>query len=111
LTGLASAFLLFDCGAKLFKATPVVDAMTQLGYPQSTIVGIGATLLACTILNLIPRTAILGAVLLSAYLGGAVATNLRVGESVFPIVFPILFGLVVWSGLYLRDARLRLMLS
>ncbi|CAN5700308.1 DoxX family protein [soil metagenome] len=111
LSGLASAFLLFDGGAKLLKATPVIDAMTRLGYPQSTIVGIGTVLLACTILYVIPRTAVLGAVLLSAYLGGAVATNLRVGGPVFPIVFPILFGFVLWAGLYLRDARLRLMIS
>jgi hypothetical protein len=80
-------------------------------YPQSTVVDVGVMLMACTVLYVIPHTAVLGAVLLSAYLGGAVATNLRLGGSAFPIVFPILIGLVVWSGLYLRDARLRWLLS
>ena len=110
LSGFASAFLLFDGAAKLFKPAPVVEAMTRLGYPESTIVGVGALLLACTVLYIVPRTAVLGAVLLSAYLGAAVATNLGVGGPMFPIIFPILFGIVVWTGLYLRDARVRSML-
>ena len=66
--------------------------------------------MACTVFYIIPRTAALGAVLLSAYLGAAVATNLGVGGPMFPIIFPILFGIVVWTGLYLRDARVRSML-
>ena len=107
LSGFASAFLLFDGGAKLFKVVPVVAAMTRLGYPEHTVAGIGALLLLCTALYLIPRTAIFGAVLLSAYLGGAVATNLRVNGPVFPIVFPVLFGILVWTGLALRNGRVR----
>ena len=111
LSGVVSAFLLFDGGAKLLKVAPVVEALTRLGYPESTIIGIGALLLACTALHIVPRTAVFGAVLLSAYLGGAVATNLRVSGPMVPIIFPALFGIVVWAGLYLRDSRLRSLLS
>ena len=111
LSGVATVFLLFDGGAKLSKVAPVVEAMARLGYPSSTIIGIGALLLVCTALYIVPRTAVLGAVLLSAYFGGAVATNLRVSGSTFPIIFPVLCGVVVWAGLYLRDARLRSMFS
>ncbi len=107
LSGLAAALLILDGGAKVFKAPPVVESMTRLGYPESTIVGIGALLLVCTMLYLFPRTAIPGAVLLTGYLGGAVTTNLRVQGPVFPIVFPVLFGIVLWIGIVLRDARVR----
>src|ERR1700676_1216230 len=79
LTALAAAFLLFDGVMKLVKPPVVVKATVELGYPESTIVGIGVVLLVCTILYLIPRTSILGAVLLTGYLGGAVASNVRVG--------------------------------
>lgn len=107
LSGLAAAFCLMDGGMKLFKPRVVVDATLQLGYPESAIVGIGMALLACTILYLIPRTAIFGAVLLTGYLGGAVATYVRVSGPLFNIVFPVIFGCVIWGGLYLRDKRLR----
>jgi hypothetical protein len=111
LTGLAGAFLLSDGGAKLFKPVGVVQATVQFGYPESQIVGLGIVLLACTILYLIPRTSVLGAVLLTGYLGGAVATNLRVSGPWFNILFPVFFGFVVWAGLYLRDGRLRSLLK
>jgi DoxX-like family len=92
---------------KLLKPPVVVQATLKLGYPESAIVGIGIALLAGTLLYLIPRTAILGAVLLTGYLGGAVATNVRVGAPVFNIVFPMIFSALLWGGLWLRDPRLR----
>ena len=111
LSGLVSAFFLLDAGMKLFKPAPVVQATLKLGYPESTIVGLGIVLLACTILYLIPRTAIFGAILLTGYLGGAVASDLRVSAPWFNILFPIVFGCVAWAGLYLRDRRLRSILA
>jgi hypothetical protein len=111
LSGAAALFCLIDGGMKLFKPPVVVAATLQLGYPQSAIVGIGAVLLACTILYLIPRTAILGAVLLTGYLGGAVATYVRVSGPLFNNLFPIFFACFVWGGLYLRDKRLRSVLA
>jgi DoxX-like family/Sigma-70, region 4 len=106
LTGLSGAFSIFDDGMKLLKPPVVVQATVQLGYPESTIVGIGVVLLACTLLYLIPRTSILGAVLLTGYLGGAVVSNLRAEQPVFNIVFPVVFACIAWGGLWLRDARL-----
>lgn len=111
LSGAAALFCLMDGGMKLFKPAFVVKATLELGYPESAIVGIGVTLLACTILYLIPRTAILGAVLLTGYLGGAVATYVRVNGPLFNTMFPVLFGCFVWGGLYLRDKRLRFVLA
>ncbi|RYG32818.1 DoxX family protein [bacterium] len=107
LSGLAVLFLLMDGVMKLAKPAPVVEATLKLGYPEGTIVGMGLVLLACTILYAIPRTAVLGAILLTGYLGGAVATHLRVGDPLFPIVFPIIIGALVWGGLYVQDERLR----
>ena len=92
---------------KLFKPAVVVDATRELGYSESVIIPLGIVLTACTILYLIPRTAVLGAVLLTGYLGGAVATHVRVGGPVFPVIFPMIVGLFVWGGLYLRETRLR----
>jgi hypothetical protein len=111
LSGLATLFLLMDGGMKLFKPPFVVDATTKLGYPESSIVGIGAVLLFCTVLYVIPRTAILGAVLLTGYLGGAVATQVRVSGPLFDTAFPVLFGCCVWGGLWLRDRRVRSILT
>jgi hypothetical protein len=111
LSGLAALFFLMDGTMKLFKPRVVVEATLQLGYPESAIVGIGFVLLACTILYLIPRTAILGAVLLTGYVGGAVATYVRVSGPWFNILFPVVFACFVWGGLYLRDKRLRSVLA
>ena len=111
LSGLATAFLVMDGGMKLARPAFVVQATVQLGYPENTIVGIGITLLVCTLLYVIPRTALLGAVLLTGYLGGAVASNVRAGTSLFNTVFPILFGVLLWGGLWLRDSRVRNLLS
>jgi hypothetical protein len=107
LSGLPAAFMVLDGGMKLFKPAPVVKATLQLGYAESVIVGLGIVLLASTLLYLIPRTALLGAVLLTGYLGGAVASNVRAGQPLFNIIFPIVFGALLWGGLWFRDQRLR----
>jgi DoxX-like family len=108
-SGFVALFFLFDGATKLVKAEFVVKETIRLGYRESTIIPIGVVLIVCTILYLIPRTAVLGAILLTAYLGGAVATHVRAGEPVFSIVFAIVFGVLVWLGLYLRNPTLRLL--
>jgi hypothetical protein len=107
LSALAALFLLFDSIAKLFKPAAVVEATVQLGYPESVLLGLGIVLTACTILYLVPRTSVLGAILLTGYLGGAVATHVRIGGPLFSVIFPILLGVLVWAGLFLREDRLR----
>ena len=107
LIGLPALFLLVDGIMKLIKPAPVVEATVRLGYPENVILPLGIVLTACTILYLIPRTSVLGAILLTGYLGGAVATHVRVSESLFSIIFPVIFGVLIWGGLYLRDNRLR----
>ena len=109
-SGLPALFLLVDGVMKLVKPVAVVDATVGLGYPESVIVGLGIVLVACTVAYLIPRTSVLGAILLTGYLGGAVATHVRVGGGLFPISFPIILGVLIWCGLYLRDERLRTLL-
>src|SRR5712692_4437328 len=96
MSGLPALFLLVDGAMKLFKPAVVVEATVQLGYPESAIVSIGLVLLASTVLYLVPRTAILGAVLLTGYLGGAAATHVRVGAGLFNILFPVFFGALLW---------------
>lgn len=110
LSGLVGAFLLLDGVAKLFKPEPVVEGTLKVGYPESAIVPLGIVLTVCTLLYLFPRTAVLGAILLTGYLGGAVATHVRMGEGAFPVLFPVAFGVLVWLGLYLREPRLRALL-
>jgi hypothetical protein len=105
--GLPSLFLLVDGGMKLAKPAVVVEATTKLGYPESVIIPLGIVLIACTLLYLIPPTSVLGAILLTGYLGGAVSTHVRAAEGLFPVVFPIVFGALLWLGLYLNDTRLR----
>jgi hypothetical protein len=92
---------------KLVKPPFVVDATVQLGYQESAIVGIGLTLLACTLLYVIPRTSVLGAILLTGYLGGAVASNVRAEAPLLNVAFPILFAVLAWAGVFLRESRLR----
>jgi hypothetical protein len=111
LSGLPALFLLMDGTMKLFKPAVVVEATKQLGYPESAIVSIGLVLLVSTLLYLVPRTAILGAVLLTGYLGGAVATQTRVAAPLFNIIFPVFIGVLLWGGLWLRDRRLQELLS
>jgi hypothetical protein len=110
LSAVPSLFLLVDGAMKLVKPEPVVKATVELGYPESVILGLGVVLLTCTILYLIPFTSVLGAILLTGYLGGAVASHLRHGDGPFTIFFPVIFGALLWGGLLLRDARLRALL-
>jgi hypothetical protein len=101
-----SLFLLLDGVMKLVKPAVVVEKTVELGYAESVILPLGVVLLVCTVLYLIPRTAVLGAILLTGYLGGAVASHLRHGDGWFPIFFPAIFGAFLWGGLVLRNKRL-----
>lgn len=105
--GLPALFLLVDAGMKFAKPRFVVEATTKLGFPEASILPLGAVLLASTILYLIPRTAVLGAVLLTGYLGGAVATHVFAHHGAFEIVFPVVFGILLWTGLVLQRENLR----
>ena len=108
LTALVTLFLLLDAVTKLLRLPPVVEATVQMGFPVWTVPVIGGTLLACLVLYLVPRTAGLGAVLLTGYLGGAVCAQLRIEAPVFStLLFPVYTGVLVWLGLYLRSATLR----
>ncbi|MEQ1354218.1 MAG: DoxX family protein [Candidatus Acidiferrum sp.] len=101
-------FLVLDSTMKLVRLPMVLDAFKQLGYSPDLSVTIGTMLLLCTVIYVVPQTAVLGAILLTGYLGGAVATNLRIGAPMFShILFPVYMGAMVWGGLYLRDGRLR----
>jgi len=107
-SGVVTAFMLFDGIFKLPKPAPVVDSFKKLGYDPNIAIPIGVLALLCAILYAIPRTAVLGAILLTGYLGGAVATHVRVDDPLFThILFPVYFGVLAWVGLYLRDERLR----
>ncbi|HEX2671671.1 MAG TPA: DoxX family protein [Polyangiaceae bacterium] len=111
MSALPVLFLLFDCVIKLLEIGPVVDSFTQLGYPVSLARGIGGLELACLALYVLPRTAVLGAIVLTGFLGGAVSTHLRVGDPLFShVLFPVYVGLLVWGGLFLRDDTLRVLL-
>ena len=107
MSGLAALFLLWDGVMKLLKPAVVVKATRDLGYPESDIVGIGVVLLTCTLVYLFPRSSILGAILLSGYLGGAIASQVRAQASWFNVVFAFVFACLVWGGLWLRDVRVR----
>ena len=108
MSGLMIAFLLFDSVSKLALESHVVDATTQIGYPLGVIRPLGMICLVSTIFYAIPRTSILGAILLTGYLGGAIASKLRIEDPLFSsILFGVYFGILVWGGLYLRDERLR----
>ena len=107
ISALPVLFLLFDGVMKLVKAPSVVEWTVKLGYPESTVLPTGIVLLICVVLYVIPRTSVLGAILLTGYLGGAVATHVRVGDPLFThVLFPVYFGVLIWLGLYLRDERL-----
>jgi DoxX-like family len=108
LTGLPVLFLAFDVAIKLAHPQFVTEANVRLGYPDSSVFGLGIVLLTCLVLYLVPRTAILGAVLLTGYLGGAIATHVRIGDPLLShVLFPIYLAVFLWGGLYLRDGRLR----
>ena len=107
LTGLTILFMLFDAFGKFAKPVQVTDAFSRLGLPIVTANSIGILCLVCTVLYAIPRTAVLGAVLITGFLGGAVAIQMRAGSPVFETVFPVIFGVIAWGGVYLRDCGLR----
>jgi hypothetical protein len=108
LTVLITLFLLFDSVTKLMGVPDVLKATEQMGFPDATVPVIGSVLLVCIALYLIPRTSILGAVLLTGYLGGAVCAQLRIEAPLFStLLFPVYFGFLVWVALYLRSAQLR----
>ena len=110
-SGLMIAFLLFDSLSKLALERHVVEATTQIGYPVGVIRALGVICLACTVLYAVPRTAVLGAILLTGYLGGAIASKVRIEDPLFSsTLFGVYFGLLVWGGLWLRDPRLRTMI-
>ena len=101
-------FLLFDGVIHVMKPAPVVQAFAQLGYPDSLAIPLGIIEFFCVAVYVLPRTSVLGAVLLTGYLGGAVASHLRVGDSLFgQVLFPVYVGVLLWGGLFLRDGRLR----
>ena len=106
LTGLVVLFLVFDGITKVIRVTQVMEACQKMGISPEMAVGIGILLLACTALYVTPKTAILGAILLTGYLGGAAATHVIARSGIFPIVFSIGFGVLVWVGLILREPRL-----
>jgi hypothetical protein len=108
LTGIPVAFLVLDGAMKLANVKAVADAMPQLGWPAALAAPLGIILLTCVAAYLIPQTAVLGAILLTGYLGGAVATHVRVGNPLFShVLFPTYIGAMIWGGLFLRDARVR----
>jgi hypothetical protein len=108
LTALVALFLTFDTVIKVLRLAPAIQGTTELGYPADTVLWIGMIELACVGLYLVPRTSVLGALLLTGYLGGAIAAHVRVGSPLLShTLFPIYVALVLWGGLYLRETRLR----
>ncbi len=105
-TTLITLFMVFDGVMHITKPAPVVEVFEQLGYSLSVSVSLGVLVLCCVALYVFPRTAVLGAILLTGYFGGAVATHVRVGNQLFECIFPVLSGVVTWAGIYLRDTRL-----
>jgi hypothetical protein len=111
LTGLVALFLTFDTVMKMLQLAPAMQGTIELGYPASTVLTIGLIELVCLVLYLVPRTSVLGALVLTGYLGGAIATHVRVGSPLpTHTLFPIYVALMVWGGLYLRESRLRQLL-
>jgi len=104
ISGFIILFMLFDGGAKVVRFAPYVEGTVKAGYADSLVVPLGIVGLVCTILYAIPQTSILGAILLTAYYGGATATHVRLGQ---PFYFPIVFGVLVWIAMFLREPRLR----
>jgi hypothetical protein len=105
ITGWVVLFMLFDGVVKVIKLAPAMEGTGRLGYPLSLVVPIGIVELLCVVAYVIPRTSILGAILLTGYLGGATATQVRVEDPWF--LFPVAVGVLLWVGLLLRDPRLR----
>ena len=108
LSGLAVLFLLWDGTIKLLALTPVLEAFTRLGYPVSVAAGIGVLELVCVAAYVIPRTSVLGAVLLTGFLGGAISTHVRVEDPFLThTFFPVYVAALIWGGLVLRNGELR----
>jgi len=108
LTAIVALFLTFDTVLKVLKLAPAIDGTTALGYPADRVFPIGVIELVCLVLYLIPRTAVLGAILLTGYLGGAIATHVRIGSPLLShTLFPIYVAVMIWGGLFLREPRLR----
>ena len=99
--------LLMSGVMKLIKPAAVVESFAHLGYSDSLALPLGIVELACTVLYIVPQTAVLGAILLTGYLGGAVAIQARSGAELFSLVFPLIIGALLWGGLFLRDPQLR----
>ena len=107
ISAFAVLFLVVDAVSKVINIQPVVDASKQLGLPVSLAPSIGILLLVCLVVYVVPQTSVLGAILLTGYLGGAIAIQMRSGAALFPLVFPVIIGALVWGGLFLRDSQLR----
>jgi uncharacterized membrane protein (UPF0182 family) len=105
LSGLLAAFLFFDAGSKILKTAMAVNGGAQAGFSANLMPGIGWALLISTVLFLIPRTILLGGILLAAYLGGAVCASVRLHAPVALIAFPVVYGVLVWVAIFLRDER------
>jgi len=110
-SAVVSLFMLFDTVLHLAKPAPVIEAFARLQVPDSLSVPLGVIELACTVLYAIPRTSVVGAVLLTGYLGGATAIQVRAGSTLFEILFPSIVGVLLWGGLLLRNASLRAILG
>jgi len=106
-TGLVGAALTFSAVMKFVKPPDVAKEFVRLGYGENMALGIGILEIACTVLYVIPQTSILGAILLTGYLGGATATHVRIGDPFFP---PLIMGILLWIGIFLREPRLRAIL-
>ena len=112
LSTISILFLLFDSIPKIIRIEPVVEATIKLGYPDHIISVIGIILFVCILLYIIPRTTILGAILLTGYLGGAVATQVRIESPLFShILFPVYLGILLWGGIYLRNEVLKTLIT
>jgi hypothetical protein len=107
LGALVILFLVVDAAGKILRLAPYVEGTARVGYPSGVLVPLGLVLLTSTILYTVPRTAVLGAILLTGYLGGATATHVRLAQ---PFLLPVVFGIIVWGCLYVRDARVRSLL-
>ena len=112
LTGLVALFMIFDGVTKVIQVKPVMEACQKMNITPEMAVGIGVLLLACTGLYVTPKTAILGSILLTGYLGGAIATHVRIGNPLFShVLFPVYVAAFLWAGLWLRDVRVRALLG
>ncbi len=107
LSGVAALFMLLDAVGHLVNPAPVVEAFARVGFPDTLSFGIGVLALVCTAVYAIPRTAVVGAILLTGYLGGATAIQVRAGSPAFETIFPCLIGVLLWAGLFLRFSKLR----